>query len=127
MRWAIPCGCGSWGNWRRNFACGLLKDVKELLISEWNVGGYQRELDLPVGVDGERANITYENGVLVVMLPISEHTHPARLRLEPVGRARGQRVGSTGNSLQPTTTAEHQARQAAHPADRDGSVRRSPG
>ncbi len=93
---------------------GLLKDVKETLISEWNVGGYHRELDLPVGVDGERANVTYENGVLVVMLPISEHTRAAQLTLTTVGHARGQRVGSTGSTMQPMTTEAHQAAQLAH-------------
>jgi HSP20 family protein len=82
---------------------GILKDVKEILVNEWSVGGYHRELDLPRSVDGNRANVTYENGVLVVMLPISEQTHAAHLTLTTVGRARGQRVGSTGSAMQPTT------------------------
>jgi HSP20 family protein len=93
---------------------GILKDVKELLVDEWSVGGYHRELDLPLGVDAERSNVTYENGVLVVMLPISEHTRAAHLTLTPVGHARGQHVGSTGSSMQPTTTQSHQAGQNAH-------------
>jgi hypothetical protein len=46
---------------------GILKDVKEIGVDEWSVGSYHRELDLPLGVDAERANVTYENGVLVVM------------------------------------------------------------
>lgn len=86
---------------------GILKDVKEIGGDEWSVGSYHRELDLPLGVDAERANVTYENGVLVVMLPISEHTRAAHLTLTPVGRARGERVGSTGSSMQPTTTQAH--------------------
>src|SRR6266542_6468384 len=56
---------------------GILKDVKEIGVDEWSVSSYHRELDLPLGVDAERANVTYENGVLVVMLPISEHTRAA--------------------------------------------------
>ncbi|SRR6266849_1211231 len=51
----------------------MLKDVKELLVDEWSVGAYHRELDLPVTVDAERANVSYGNGVLLVTLPISEH------------------------------------------------------
>jgi HSP20 family molecular chaperone IbpA len=43
---------------------GILKDVKEILVDEWSVGSYHRELDLVVGVSGERANVTCENGVL---------------------------------------------------------------
>jgi len=93
---------------------GILKDIKEVLVDEWSVGGYHRELDLPLAVDAERANVTYGNGVLVVMFPISEHTRAAHLTLTPVGHARGQRVGSIGSSMQPTTTQAHQAGQSAH-------------
>jgi len=86
---------------------GIFKDVKEIGVDEWSVGSYHRELDLPGGVDAKRADVTYENGVLVVMLPISEHTRATHLTLTPVGRARGERVGSTGSSMLPTTTQAH--------------------
>ncbi len=88
---------------------GTFKDMKDVLLSEWSVGGYHRELELPFPVDGEQANVTYGNGVLVVVLPIAERTRPAQLRLEETGLARGQRVGHTGSEVEPTTTAEHQA------------------
>jgi HSP20 family protein len=91
---------------------GILKDIKELLISEWSVGGYYRELKLPVAVDGELANVTYDNGVLVVVLPISQEIRAAHLTLEKVGRARGERVGSKGQDIEPTTTTEHLANMA---------------
>src|SRR5437899_8399440 len=29
---------------------GLLKDVKELLLDEWTVGGYYRDVGLPTGI-----------------------------------------------------------------------------
>jgi|SRR5450432_1376198 HSP20 family protein len=73
---------------------GLLKDVKELLTDEWSVGSYYREVQLPNPVDGEHANVTYGNGVLVVNLPISEKTVTATLVLERTGAARGERVGN---------------------------------
>ena len=74
----------------------LLKDFKELLIDEWSVGSYYRELPLPAAVDGKRANVTYGNGVLVVNLPLSEKTIPATLALAKVGPAHGERVGHSG-------------------------------
>src|SRR5260370_35453872 len=43
----------------------ILKDVKEVLLDEWNVGGYHRELTLPENVEGERAKAAYGNGRLV--------------------------------------------------------------
>src|SRR5437879_1260040 len=58
---------------------GLLKDVKELVIDEWSVGAYHREIQLPVPVDAERANVSYGNGVIVVTFLISSQTVPARL------------------------------------------------
>jgi HSP20 family protein len=75
----------------------LLKDFKELLIDEWSVGSYYRELFLHDAVDGEHANVTYGNGVLVVNLPMSEKTIPAMLTLEKVGPARGERAGHSGH------------------------------
>jgi HSP20 family protein len=66
---------------------GLLKDAKELLLDEWTVGGYYRDLGLPAGiaVDGGQGTITYGNGVLVVALPTSNQNRPARLTLQRVG------------------------------------------
>ncbi len=75
----------------------LLKDFKELLIDEWSVGGYYRQLPLPNAVDGEHANVTYGNGVLVINLPMSEKTIPATLTLDKIGLARGERAGHSGH------------------------------
>jgi HSP20 family protein len=76
---------------------GLLKDVKELLIDEWSVGAYFRDVQLPVSVDGEGANVTYGNGVMVVALPLSNQVIPATLRLSKVGTARGEHTGNAGH------------------------------
>src|SRR5947209_15623781 len=76
---------------------GLLKDIKELVLDEWSVGDYYRELPLPDAVDGTLATVTYGNGVLVVALPISEHTRPASLILDTVGPARGEHIGKSGD------------------------------
>lgn len=77
----------------------LLKDIKELLVDEWSVGMYYRELRLPNAVDGQHANITYGNGVLVIALPLSRdgQTIPATLILEKVGVARGEYMGKAGH------------------------------
>src|SRR5581483_136723 len=71
---------------------GALKDVKELLVDEWSVGPYYREVDLPNPVDGEGATVTYGNGVLVTALPIADRTRPAHLRLKEIAPTRGERV-----------------------------------
>lgn len=76
---------------------GILKDVKELLLDEWSVGFYHRELELPVYVDGASANVTYGNGVVTVALPISDHTVPTRLALERIAPTHGERKGNAGH------------------------------
>ena len=75
---------------------GLLKDVKELLLDEWSVGSYYREITLPDRVDGEQSNVTYANGVLVVAMVISDVSRPVTLTLEKVGPAHGERIGNVG-------------------------------
>lgn len=76
---------------------GLLKDVKELLIDEWSIGTYFRNIELPDPVNGEDANVTYGNGVVVVALPISNQITPATLLLDKVGVARGEYIGNAGH------------------------------
>ena len=75
----------------------MLKEVKELLVDEWSVGAYHRELALPVSVNAVCANVTYGNGVLLVALPISDKTSPARLTLERVTPTHGERKGNAGH------------------------------
>lgn len=76
---------------------GLLKGVKDLLVDEWSVGDYYRSLHLPNTVDGEAANVTYGNGVLVIDLPLSQQMRAARLSMYKVGPARGERLGNSGH------------------------------
>ena len=77
---------------------GPVGERKEVLVDEWMIGPYHRELTLPAPVDGERATVTYGNGVLVVALPLAAATRSARLTLESLGPTRGER---TANPLHP--------------------------
>ncbi len=73
-----------------------LKGVKEVLLNEWEAGGYHRELNLPEKVDGEHANVTYGNGVLVVALLASHETIPARITLVKTRTDHGEYIGNVG-------------------------------
>ena len=75
----------------------LLKEVKELLVDEWSVGVYHRELDLPEAVDAEQANVTYGNGVLLVTLPVSTRTVAARVTLARITPTHGEHKGHAGH------------------------------
>jgi HSP20 family protein len=76
---------------------GMLKEVKELLLDEWSVGVYHREIALPAVVNATCANVTYGNGVLTVVLPISDKIHPARLTLTRLAPTHGERKGNAGH------------------------------
>lgn len=76
---------------------GLLKADKEVIRDEWNPGPYRRTIDLPTPVDATMANATYENGVLVVSLPISESFHAAAIELQRLSSTQGRRVGNAGH------------------------------
>src|SRR5690242_11702611 len=49
-----------------------------LIMEEWHIGPYQRELNLPGPVDGANTNLTYNNGVLVISMPQSAAIQPAK-------------------------------------------------
>jgi len=76
---------------------GVLKDIKEVLLDEWEAGGYYREVKLPNAVDGVHANVTYGNGVVVVALPLSEVIIAADITVPKVGTDKGERVGHAGH------------------------------
>lgn len=79
---------------------GALKGMKDLLLDEWSVGSYLRELDLPEPVDGQIANVTYGNGVLVVVLPVAEEVRPAHLTLEATSLDHGVFIGHVGHGVE---------------------------
>ncbi|HEY7414935.1 MAG TPA: Hsp20/alpha crystallin family protein [Ktedonobacteraceae bacterium] len=76
---------------------GSLKDTKETLSVEWNAGPYHREIELATAVDGTHANVTYGNGVVTVVLPISEQTHAAHVTLARTGATHGKHKGNAGH------------------------------
>lgn len=82
---------------------GELRGLKDELLNEWSTGDYTREIALPGPVDGELANVTYGNGVLVVALPVAAQTRPARLRLTALSATRGLRAGNMGRPVRPYT------------------------
>jgi len=90
---------------------------RDLLLAEWTVGPYYREVLLPQPVNGALANATYGNGVLVLALPKMEHEQPevaAEFRLQAIGATtHGERVGHSGSMISPMTTQEHQQKHDA--------------
>jgi HSP20 family protein len=83
-----------------------------LLVSEWSIGPYHREVRLPMPVAAELTNATYDNGVVVLCLPKAAADAPrshAEIKLDPIEATRGEHVGHVGREVIPTSTREHRA------------------
>jgi len=88
----------------------------EVVVDEWTIGPYYREVSLPGTVDGSLANATYGNGVLVLSMPKSADDRPApqvNFQLHPVAATRGERVGHTGMDINRSSTLEHELKHAS--------------
>jgi HSP20 family protein len=99
------------GNYR-----GSRQEKEDVMVAEWTVGPYAREVILPQPVNGPLTNATYGNGVLVLAMPKVEEAGEdgqATFQIDIVQATLGQRIGHTGSDLQPTTTAEHRRRMEA--------------
>lgn len=84
----------------------------DLVLAEWAIGPYHRELTLPTAVVADLTNATYDNGVLVLSMPkVKPGSVPgrARIRLDAVESTRGEHVGHVGRDAIPTSTREHRA------------------
>lgn len=89
---------------------GPRQHERNLLVDEWRIGPYYREITLPDPVDGTLTNATYGNGVLVLSMPKERHGRPVShvdFQLHPVDATRGERIGYSGSEIRPTTTVEH--------------------
>lgn len=69
------------------------KGENDVVMDEWNPGAYSRTLKLNEGVDAKSADASYQNGVLVVSLPMSDSISSGDIRLKRVGQAEGRKNG----------------------------------
>jgi HSP20 family molecular chaperone IbpA len=76
-------------------------DKDGAIMQEWQIGPYERDIQLPSAVDGTSANVTFNNGVLVVSMPQSDTTRPANLKLERLDSTSGIRYGHTDSGSLP--------------------------
>jgi HSP20 family protein len=92
---------------------GPRQDNLELLMAEWNIGPYFREIALDQAVNGDLTHATYGNGVLVLAMPKARDGRgvDAEFTLEAISAARGERVGHTGSAIHPAGAGEREARK----------------
>lgn len=76
-------------------------DEKDLILEEWKIGPYYREVELPETVSGVLTNATFGNGILILAMPKAgkEMEETVTFQLEPIDAARGARIGQQGAVL----------------------------
>jgi|RhiMetdeSRZDD1v2_1073273.scaffolds.fasta_scaffold337222_2 HSP20 family protein len=58
-------------------------DEGEVLVREIRRGSLSRSITLPTGLEPDKANATFENGVLRLDIPIAETVKPRQIRITP--------------------------------------------
>lgn len=71
-------------------------DQGEVLVQEIRRGSVSRSIALPAGLEPDKANATFENGVLRLDIPIAETVKPRQIRISPTTNGQHQTI-STGS------------------------------
>ncbi|HKA31656.1 MAG TPA: Hsp20/alpha crystallin family protein [Candidatus Binatia bacterium] len=96
---------------------------RDVIMDEWTIGPYYREVTLPQPVNGNLTNATYGNGVLVLSMPKRSGiavASGASFRLHPVDAMHGERIGHTGKDIHPQAEAKHDKK---HQAEKRGEAK----
>jgi len=80
-------------------------DQGEILVREIRRGSMSRSITLPTGLEPDKANATFEDGVLRLDIPIAETVKPRQIRISPTGNgssepATGERPAVESGSAQ---------------------------
>lgn len=70
-------------------------DNQQVIASERPQGTFSRQLFLGEGLDTERVEASYENGVLTVTVPVAEQAKPRKVLISPGGGAKQIERSST--------------------------------
>ncbi len=75
-------------------------DKGEVLVQEIRRGSVSRSIALPTGLEPDKANATFENGVLRLEIPVAETVKPRQIRISPTtnGQHATLDAGSESNS-----------------------------
>lgn len=66
-------------------------DNQQVLASERPQGTFRRQLFLGEGLDTEKVEASYDNGVLTVTIPVAEHARPRKVQIS-VGNGKAKAI-----------------------------------
>ncbi|TAK30002.1 MAG: Hsp20/alpha crystallin family protein [Chloroflexota bacterium] len=73
---------------------------------EIGAGRFYREMTLPMTVNADQSEATFEHGILTLRLPKAEETKPKKIQVKGIGQAGGRQIQGTpqqGTKQQRTT------------------------
>jgi HSP20 family protein len=76
------------------------QDDGRYLLREISHGSFVRSVSLPNGLEADKAEATFENGVLKLRIPIAEQVKPKQIRISPVTSGTAAQVEATSGSKQ---------------------------
>jgi HSP20 family protein len=76
-------------------------DSGDYLVRELRRGSFSRAVALPQGLEPDRAEATFQDGLLRLRIPRAEETRPRQIRISPMGAEGARVVGDGGTSTPP--------------------------
>jgi HSP20 family protein len=73
-------------------------DEDEVLVREIRRGSLSRSITLPTGLEPDKANATFENGVLRLDIPVAETVKPRQIHISPTTNRQSEPAGDAGTA-----------------------------
>jgi len=83
-------------------------DEGAVLVQEIRRGSVSRSITLPTGLEPDKANATFENGMLRLDIPIAETVKPRTIRISPTTNGQSQPL-ETGDQPAPEGATDQDA------------------
>jgi HSP20 family protein len=81
-------------------------DEGEVLVQEIRRGSVSRSITLPTGLEPDKANATFDNGVLRLDIPIAETVKPRQIRISPTTDGQSQALETGDQPAAESTTGQ---------------------